>query len=188
MSDSTSSPQAGWYPDPERAGQDRYWNGTAWSEDRRPSAPAVPPAPVAPAVPPVPAAPGSADVAPVVATAPAAPSPYAASPYAASPYAAAPASPTNTLALVGMIVAIVGTVLFIGVGAIAGAIVSIFGLRKARELQAQGYPSTGRGLALAGVIVGFVGGAFDILVFLLAIVLPLIIAAATVGTTTYYSH
>ncbi len=27
-------PAAGWYPDPERLGGQRYWNGTAWTENR----------------------------------------------------------------------------------------------------------------------------------------------------------
>jgi TM2 domain-containing membrane protein YozV len=31
-------PPAGWFPDPERAGQLRYWDGTAWSEHRQPAA------------------------------------------------------------------------------------------------------------------------------------------------------
>lgn len=28
-------PIAGWYPDPDAPGGDRWWNGTAWSEQRR---------------------------------------------------------------------------------------------------------------------------------------------------------
>ncbi len=28
---------AGWYPDAERPGGERYWNGSAWTEDRRPA-------------------------------------------------------------------------------------------------------------------------------------------------------
>lgn len=34
----------GWYPDPSRPGSDRYWNGTAWTNDFRASA-AAPPQP-----------------------------------------------------------------------------------------------------------------------------------------------
>lgn len=30
MADASQSP-AGWYPDPRKAGQERYWNGTAWT-------------------------------------------------------------------------------------------------------------------------------------------------------------
>lgn len=35
---------AGWYPDAERPGGERYWNGSAWTDDRRPAgqAPAQP--------------------------------------------------------------------------------------------------------------------------------------------------
>jgi hypothetical protein len=33
---------AGWYPDAERPGGERYWNGSAWTEDRRPAGQATP--------------------------------------------------------------------------------------------------------------------------------------------------
>jgi len=32
----TQTPVPGWYPDPDNAGAIRYWNGTAWTEKRRP--------------------------------------------------------------------------------------------------------------------------------------------------------
>lgn len=38
-------PAAGWYPDPESAGQERWWNGTAWADDRRPVQVVAPPMP-----------------------------------------------------------------------------------------------------------------------------------------------
>jgi uncharacterized RDD family membrane protein YckC len=41
---------AGWYPDPEQPGQQRYWDGTAWTENRAPMVPAD--APVAAPPPP----------------------------------------------------------------------------------------------------------------------------------------
>ena len=45
MSDSTSSlPIAGWYPDPENAEGERWWNGASWSDHRRPKT-VTPPAP-----------------------------------------------------------------------------------------------------------------------------------------------
>jgi hypothetical protein len=32
----TSAPPARWYPDPEHAGWQRYWDGTAWTDHRAP--------------------------------------------------------------------------------------------------------------------------------------------------------
>jgi len=40
MSDQTP---AAWYPDPQRPGQLRYWNGSAWTNDYAPSTQSVPP-------------------------------------------------------------------------------------------------------------------------------------------------
>jgi hypothetical protein len=36
-------PPAGWYPDPDVPGGERYWDGAAWAEDRRSAGP--PPSP-----------------------------------------------------------------------------------------------------------------------------------------------
>lgn len=46
---------AGWYDDPEQPGQQRYWDGNAWTEQRAPGAATAPPAP--PMAPPVAAPP-----------------------------------------------------------------------------------------------------------------------------------
>ena len=45
----TQSPQAGWYPDPQQSGVDRWWDGMAWTVHQR--ATAAPVQPVAPALP-----------------------------------------------------------------------------------------------------------------------------------------
>lgn len=55
---STPNTPAGWYPNPERAGQLRYWDGEAWTDHVHDEAPAAPaPEPQAPEPPPF-AAPG----------------------------------------------------------------------------------------------------------------------------------
>ena len=33
----TTTPPASWYPDPEHAGWQRYWDGQAWTEHRAPA-------------------------------------------------------------------------------------------------------------------------------------------------------
>lgn len=44
----TETTPAGWYPDPENPGQQRYWDGAAWTENFAPTnAPAAPAAPTA---------------------------------------------------------------------------------------------------------------------------------------------
>ena len=40
MSETPIAPPAGWFPDPETAGQLRYWDGIAWTEHRAPAQPA----------------------------------------------------------------------------------------------------------------------------------------------------
>lgn len=64
---------AGWYDDPEQPGQQRYWDGNAWTEHRAPGAQGAPTPPPAPAVPtPPPAAPAvAAPMAPPVGAPPA---------------------------------------------------------------------------------------------------------------------
>src|SRR6476620_4302306 len=42
---------AGWYPDPDGSGGQRYWDGSAWTEHRSPATP-EPTAPTTPAEPP----------------------------------------------------------------------------------------------------------------------------------------
>lgn len=192
----TPLPPAGWYADPENAAGERWWNGTTWGDERR-AKDAVPPIPVAPPIAPaipVAAVPVEA-AAPVPAAAPlpaapsaavlddrpnpyATPAPYGANPYAApygsQPGAYATASPNpNPVALVGFIISMASIVLNLfltGLVGIAGGIVSAIGLAKANRLAAQGVTPNGRGLALAGTIVGFAGGGLSILFFILVMV------------------
>ena len=42
----TQDPAPGWYPDPEVAGGQRYWDGTQWTEHKAGAAPVAPGGPV----------------------------------------------------------------------------------------------------------------------------------------------
>lgn len=69
MSDvNSSAPRAGWYPDPAGSTQQRWWDGTAWTDTLR-DTPAAPPAPITPPVAP-PVAPAAPPVPPVTAQPP----------------------------------------------------------------------------------------------------------------------
>lgn len=71
-----SNPVAGWYADPENPAGERWWNGSSWSDSRRPSTQAaVPPVPPAPAgdVPPIPTPPADVVTPPAAEASPAAP-------------------------------------------------------------------------------------------------------------------
>lgn len=48
MTDPSSLPPAGWYPDPADPSRTRWWDGQAWHEAAAPAAPAAPNGPVAP--------------------------------------------------------------------------------------------------------------------------------------------
>ena len=189
MSDPNALPLAGWYPDPENEAGDRWWNGATWSDHRRPrNAPAgwaptakkskkataeAEPAVASPV--PVPAA------APVVAP----PNPYAGTAQpgyapaqpAYQPYAPAyapnyaPAQPMrNGLAMGGMITSLVALLfnfILFGAPGIAGAIVSIIGLRKANTLIREGVTvGNGKAMAITGIVTGFAGALlWDLLYF-----------------------
>lgn len=174
---------AGWFPDPEDAAQLRYWDGAAWTDHRHPADPAAAAAatavPVADTVTPdaatpdaatpeaptpdIPVAPIAAAETPQFAYAPSANVPPTAPgvvPAYGAPGAVAPAQ--NVPALIGLILAIVGTVLGLVLGVfvligIAGGVVSIVGMVQANKMRAAGLPGDRRGLALAGIIVGFGG-------------------------------
>lgn len=172
MSDVTP-PQAGWYADPENPAGERWWNGSGWSDHKRDAsasvesgltfgspAPAVPradpytPPPVM--APPTPAPPALAP--PYYAAAPG--SPYV--PY--TPYGAPAPRSSNGLAVAGLVVSAAGWILLGGLAAIAGIVLSGFGLARARQMEAAGNPNSGRGTAMAGLVIGIVVFLLSILV------------------------
>ncbi|WP_322409222.1 DUF4190 domain-containing protein [Microbacterium invictum] len=153
-----------------------------------PNAPSVPPYPGAPQGSPTPPAygqppaydPPAAAQAPYGSAAPyAAQAPYGAAPYGGTaPYGAYAGPKTNVLAIVSLISSIVAFVVLPFIGSLVGVITGHMALSQIKRTGEQG-----RGLALAGTIVGYVGLGF-ILLFILFFLsfLPLIIGSATTGT------
>ena len=177
----TPLPSAGWYPDPEHAGHDRWWDGTTWSESRRAStdatvAPATPAAAAsAPAVPAaaagtgIPGRRGPGLYIPGETVLPAAPAPA---------YAPAPVV-RNNLAVVGFILSLSGFILPFVVNSLAGGIVSIMGLRASKKLAGNGIFSNGRGISIAGILIGFIWGLLCLLFVVGLILFELWIAGVT---------
>ena len=188
MSDATS-PQPGWYADPENPAGERWWNGSAWSDHKRDATPTVaPPSPAAVPAPTTPVPAPTTDSAGVTFGAPTLgpndgrPDPYApppspltqqgaTQPYYASPYVAAPygapayGSGINGLALAGLITSAAGWILIPVLGSVAGIVLSAFGLSMAKRRAAAGNPNTGRGLAMAGLTIGIVVGSITVIFY-----------------------
>lgn len=76
--------------------------------------------------------------------------------------AQAPAQASNDLALVGFILALSGLLVPVVINSIAGGILSVIGLRRSTEA-GQGASSSGRGIALAGILIGFIWGGLCLL-------------------------
>lgn len=164
MSDASAPPPAGWYADPENPAGERWWNGSSWSDHKRAAGAPVAPAPASSA--PVAVSPATGFT--YGSTSPdARPDPYApvaasgapyrpAGPYyAPAPYgAAAPGQGTNGLALAGLLVGAIGWLIVPVLAGAAGIVLSAIGLSQAKKREAAGHPNPGRGLAIAGLIVG----------------------------------
>lgn len=89
--------------------------------------------------------------------------------YPAAGQAYAPAAPTNTLAVVSMIAGIAGIVILPIIASIAAIITGHMALSKLKTSGEQG-----RGMAMAGLIMGYVGVAFGVLfvILMFALFLP----------------
>lgn len=140
-----------------------------------PGVPPVPPAQPAPGYS-APAAPYGAPVPPSYPQQPgqAAPYGYGAAPY---PYAAAPR--TNGLAITSLIASIANFFVLPLIGAVVGVITGHIALKQLRT-SGEG----GRGMALAGTIVGWVGVGLC-LIFIAFIVVWLILVFGAVGYSSY---
>jgi hypothetical protein len=161
--------RAGWYPDPDGAAGERWWNGASWSDGRR----AVPAAAASGAIP------ASVTVPePHVIYSAENPAPQSQAETTSSRFARARTGLTidasaNRQAMIGFVLGIVATFfnpLFLL--APVGIIYSILGLRRANELRAQGITGNMRVFAIVGIALGafaLVMGAIQIAVAIFSI-------------------
>lgn len=136
--DSAPLPAPGWYPHPAHLGSELFWDGSAWTERSRPSAP---PAPVY-------GTPGS--VAPDA----------TANPYS-STSAERPAAGRNPMAVASLVLGILS--ILVNPLFVPSILAIVFGSRGRAAASVAG----GGGLATAGLVTGIVGIVVGSLTFLL---------------------
>jgi hypothetical protein len=158
----TDLPPAGWYADPEDPSQQRYWDGTTWTEHR---VPGPPPAAQQPTQPPTqPSDPWSTEPTAPWGTQAGDPS-YAPNQGLSFPQRGPETSGAAIAALVMGILSIVACL-----GPITGIPAMVVGRRATRDIDASNGQLEGRGLASAGVITGLIGSLLWGLIVLLLIV------------------
>jgi hypothetical protein len=145
-----------------------------------PNLPDQPGAPVPPASQPVP--PAAQPVPPAAQPAPAYGEPGAAPAYGqtAPAYGQPTGAKTNTLAIISLVASIAGIVILWGIGSIVGVICGHISLSQIKKTGEQG-----RGMAVAGLIVGYIGIALAIIGTIIAIALSAWFVA-NYGTMTNY--
>lgn len=99
--------------------------------------------------------------------------------YAAQPYAYAPAEPRNGLAIASLITSLSSVLFNLVLNPVAGIVLGFLALRKAREMESRGVVNSGRGMAVGGIITGFVFGIGGLLLYI-------IIFASIASQPTYY--
>jgi hypothetical protein len=130
----------GWYPDPEDASHQRYWDGTAWTDHRTPATPQW-----GQAQQPAQQQWGQQQPAQWTPTGPVAP-------------------PTPGSATAALVLGIVSIVMCLGL--FTGIPAMIVGRNAKREIEASGGRLGGEGVATAGVITGLIGTILSVLVIL----------------------
>lgn len=134
-------PPANWYPDPEVPGQQRYWDGTQWTEHRAPAADTAEPGAAQPGH----GQPGYGEQ-----------PGYGQPGYGQPAYApSGPGGRTSGMAITSLVVAIVSFFLaFIAVGALGGIVAVVLGIIALRQIRESHGTVGGKGVAIGGIVVG----------------------------------
>lgn len=106
---------------------------------------------------------------------------YAQQPYGQPPYGYAPAQPTNVLAIISLVASIAGLIVIPFLGSIAAVITGHMSLK---QLRTSG--ENGRGMALAGTIIGWIGTGFWLLLIIIWGI-AMIAFASTLPSIVQYS-
>lgn len=166
---------AGWYPDPDDSSQQRYWDGSQWTDHRTPATPTTSPwgQPQGQAQG---QAPGQAQQGGWAQQQPGQWGQPAQAQWTPTGQVSAPTSGSATTALVLGILSLVMCGLFTGIPAM------IVGRNAKREIKQSGGRVGGEGVANAGIITGLIGtiiSGLGILFFILIMVIGL--SASTTG-------
>jgi hypothetical protein len=127
MNDTSEHPPAGWYPDPDNAAAQRYWDGSQWTENRSPAQAAAPSAAVTP-----------------VAQAPM-------GQVGGQPVVVQPQQKTNGLAVASMVL---GILWLYWIGSVLAV---IFGHVAKSQIDNSNGAQSGGGMAIAGIALGWTG-------------------------------
>ncbi|MFI8632193.1 DUF4190 domain-containing protein [Microbacterium sp. NPDC077663] len=100
--------------------------------------------------------------------------------YGQPAYGYAPARPNNVLAIISLVASIAGLTLVPFIGSIAGVITGHMSLK---QLKTSG--ENGRGMALAGTIIGWIGSGFWLLLILIWVFAAIFLVAAVPSMVQY---
>ena len=143
-------PPANWYPDPEVPGQQRYWDGAQWTEHRAPGA-GEGPGDAGATASPDPSA-GSTPQEPAWSQAPWSAAPEWGQPgHQPQSYQPSSSGRTNGMAIAALVLSILW---LFGIGSIAAVILGLVALR---QIKAANGAQGGKGLAIAGTVIGGLG-------------------------------